>query len=1049
MGCSQIDLSVANNDSMVRFVARRCTPVCCGALAVPRAVYADNDDTSKQTAFNTTIAGLYCTFGLVESCVTLLLFGDNLVVQQILKGIQHIIYPHKRLRSFPFIMFQRGVGSPDAHQQRRGKDPDTPQYDSPIEELTGCLDRIEGLVAQIRDNWEEHGLATPNNPSPLARTRNLFRARRSVTDDSSKAETTKTEVTKEDDADSQSFKSAPMEISIAKEPEARYIPMLPAEEDEMVELLRRTAELVVMGEKAAAAVLVKEEKRAKKAETGDIDESEATDDDGGASIADLEPHIALFENFFERQALNLIVNIATGVAFSASAAELSMSEQEAEEANSETLTEDAKNDDTKSLGDSSIESGTVGSGKRPRSKSRMLPSVVVATQAVQSVSILIQNVSRATSLYFLLSNNHITDMINLPLEFYHIADRTKLGESEEGPVRRVTSPELAELTTHFITFLKSLALRMNVETLQFFLTYPNEQPDAIEAEHSPRPPSPSPPRASPTSFYPKTSPASPSSPSKPVAVHSITVEFPLFDRALDFCAAHHESFVRITAMNICLNTLKLVTVDGEASEPFQDGGMESSPDGTLSNAQALPLRERLAIAQHVCNPTRVENLVSPIFSNLAHLWGVLEEQIRDMDLLNEGKSADGDIGGPRVHSAKMEQAKNKARRKKATDALSSAVAALQDEFLLLEDVFQVGLTSINEQVIEMMLATFVYPLLMQPLLHYMQRSTLPSEGSKAQPADVYTVDVLAERSRNTTDTFDSGPSSERIQEVGPAKTALFALGGCFSFLRNPTLLRLLLTALFHPLAPDSSSETMIRAKPDVACVDLDGKMNVRTDVASGGSDNLVKMEESPYSFGNVTGEKKEKRSSMDTAASSDTACVFVLSPALTEVLEGQAGDVSLIAKTRPNPYRRAILQCLSCGPAMVHLRQLAVLMFDAMTSRFEPSFLSTMLLGVGMKTMGNATPLDEQHSDTDRAHVKNNRGMGSSMNSNSRYALDKRSSGASYMNEVVSALCLSIVNVSTSYKGTSVKPVSLTISLSTHPVYPSLTQVCGSSNLMG
>ena len=42
---------------------------------------------------------------------------------------------------------------------------------------------------------------------------------------------------------------------------------------------------------------------------------------------------------------------------------------------------------------------------------------------------------------------------------------------------------------------------------------------------------------------------------RPVAVKTIQVEFPLYERALEFCSAHHDSFVRVTAMNICLNTL--------------------------------------------------------------------------------------------------------------------------------------------------------------------------------------------------------------------------------------------------------------------------------------------------------------------------------------------------------------------------------------------------------------------------------------------------------------------------------------------------------------
>jgi hypothetical protein len=51
----------------------------------------------------------------------------------------------------------------------------------------------------------------------------------------------------------------------------------------------------------------------------------------------------------------------------------------------------------------------------------LLPPPTIATQAIQSISILIQNVSRATSLYFLLSNDIVNELIQLPIESYRHA----------------------------------------------------------------------------------------------------------------------------------------------------------------------------------------------------------------------------------------------------------------------------------------------------------------------------------------------------------------------------------------------------------------------------------------------------------------------------------------------------------------------------------------------------------------------------------------------------------------------------------------------------
>jgi len=116
--------------------------------------------------------------------------------------------------------------------------------------------------------------------------------------------------------------------------------------------------------------------------------------------------------------------------------------------------------------------------------------------------------------------------------------------------------------------------------------------------------------------------------------------------------------------------------------------------------------------------------------------------------------------------------------------------------------------------------------------------------------------------------------------------------------------------------------------------------------------------------------------SQNTEDSIEESCVYVLSPALTEVLEGKAGDLSLIARTRSNPYRRAVLKCLSAGPSMFGLRQISVLLMDAVAKRFNSKFATDILFGAGMKGISENMPLDERNLDSKRAYSKNNRGMG-------------------------------------------------------------------------
>jgi len=66
-------------------------------------------------------------------------------------------------------------------------------------------------------------------------------------------------------------------------------------------------------------------------------------------------------------------------------------------------------------------------------------------QIIQSVSILVQNIRSETSLYYTLSNNLVNRMIQHPFDFGN-----------------------EEILAHYISFLKTLSLRLNSKTVQFF-----------------------------------------------------------------------------------------------------------------------------------------------------------------------------------------------------------------------------------------------------------------------------------------------------------------------------------------------------------------------------------------------------------------------------------------------------------------------------------------------------------------------------------------------------------------------------------------------------
>lgn len=674
-------------------------------------------------------------------------------------------------------------------------------------------------------------------------------------------------------------------------PTAVYVKLTHVEA--VVEDLRRLAELVVTGENAVTATEKQQSRKtipSKENWRDHRDSLEGTiiDEEDPSRLTNefmlatnLQYHAQLFDLFVEEQVLPFMVDLVLGALFTSM------------------ITDE--------------------------SQPKLLPPLPVATQAIQSISILIQNVSKVTSLYLLLSNDNINRLSQqLPLNDYTAAERhaqMQQSSSKSGLSLTFLSPALTEFTTHFVTLLKSLAMRVTPETLQFFMQYPS-------AERS-------------------------------------QLQFPLYDRALEFCAAHHDSLVRTTAMNICLNLLRLTTVDDDKSNNSSSSNNSDPPAlpaGVLHTSH-LPLSDRLQIAQYACLPRRVEPLIAPIFTKLAERWNALEEHLRDMPPESSGSTF------------KASLVKHQVRVDRWLSQLRNQADQLHDELLYLQDVFQVGLTSLNEQLIEMMLATFVYPLQLQPLLLYCKRVESPENAMEREiPATVW----------------------------APAQAALFTAAACFHVLEHPALLKLLWVALFHPLSPDATSVPTIRAQLQVEAINEAGNPCLRLD-----SPHTLSLDSrETYPFGS-----RLASSAPSDTTTTDEACVFVLAPALQQVLAFRGQDLALIAKTKPNPYRQAWLTCLqpSTSQFSLTLRHLAIGTLDAAMQVLPVSLVTPILLGTDLKQLQDDVPIDELDLDSTAAHA-DDRGLGISNVYYSRHSLAKaKGVGTDHLGAVVARLAASVM----------------------------------------
>jgi hypothetical protein len=215
-----------------------------------------------------------------------------------------------------------------------------------------------------------------------------------------------------------------------------YLTVSVAQEEEMIELIRNIMDLVVKAEQRAAKM-------------NDSNSNNGSDKDPATTtrtttdnqqLSEESQHSAIFEYFCETNTLSDITNIATGLAF------ITFSKTETNTTNN-------------------------GGGKAPTTI-HLYPPISVAIQIIQSISILLTNLSKATSLYFILSNNKINDLINFPFDNYKMAEYNKTQDKKNSTNKKVdisSIGELSEMEAAYIMFLKSLCMRMNSETLQFYL----------------------------------------------------------------------------------------------------------------------------------------------------------------------------------------------------------------------------------------------------------------------------------------------------------------------------------------------------------------------------------------------------------------------------------------------------------------------------------------------------------------------------------------------------------------------------------------------------
>ncbi|CAN0207601.1 unnamed protein product, partial [Discosporangium mesarthrocarpum] len=98
----------------------------------------------------------------------------------------------------------------------------------------------------------------------------------------------------------------------------------------------------------------------------------------------------------------------------------------------------------------------------------------IQTQVIQAISILIQNICSVTSLYMLLSKDHINRLIDPNLgKWARPGQEGRELEAEGSQAAGMEGMELPwadeEFLSHYVALLKAISVRLSPDTVQFFL----------------------------------------------------------------------------------------------------------------------------------------------------------------------------------------------------------------------------------------------------------------------------------------------------------------------------------------------------------------------------------------------------------------------------------------------------------------------------------------------------------------------------------------------------------------------------------------------------
>jgi len=404
----------------------------------------------------------------------------------------------------------------------------------------------------------------------------------------------------------------------------------------------------------------------------------------------------------------------------------------------------------------------------------------------------------------------------------------------------------------------------------------------------------------------------------------------------------------------------------------------------------------------------------------------------------------------------------------------------------------------------MMMATFIYPILLQPLLYLQSCSPLqrpfleterrPSVSSSSrsslngldptQRSEIlsrilmdsqhpFSVDSLStalarsgllnerrdendknschsdevkdNRNNLSLHSVENGQSpsvEENILDIdlAPAKTAYFGLAAVFHSITHKPLLRLLLTALFHPLAPVASDDAMICSEPDVIFFDSDGKLRIRVDGPSSAlpCNSCVDLGSiygtGIYCFGKTTGKQSviSDFKNDNGGANIDSCgigklgrkrpmCTFVLSPALAEILNGAVGGISTTqSRLRENPYRRIALACLAGTDGMLSLRSSSIFAIDAALSVLDSRSTGSILFGNNLNTgsLDSKTQVDTDPANSGDAETVTVPTIESRSIPLQAPIISNQMPKSRYMVEVMAALCISVMTASSPDNGT-------------------------------